>query len=321
MNSSGLPSAGKAALVRDQVDVLHHDDGRLQPSGQGGGVGDEAQRGAGHDHDGHARHVAHQVAHRVGLARAGRAVQQQAALEVLAAGQQRLGVPADARHVPFDGVEHPLRQDHLCGAERGAGQERHQTVAPMLGEPEREDLAAQHVVAAHQPFDLLAGGGGARPGGGEHLDPAAFPAELLGRAAQAEHDRRAVRRGRSDQAERHHFDGLVRAGRRGGVVDGADLQAFDAAAGRGQEVDGVVVLAAVSRHAVPGGLAPAGEVGVHAALEAGVLPVAERLRDDHEVLHRAGQVPGHPGHQGGNRTGLVDHGVRVVDEPLEGVGQ
>jgi hypothetical protein len=197
----------------------------------------------------------HQVAHRVGLAGAGRAVQQQAALEMLAAGEQRPRVPADARHVPLDRLQDALGQDHLVGPERRARQERHQAVAPVLRDAEREDLAAHHVVPAHQPLDLLPRGGGARPRRGDDLDPAALPAEHLGRPAQAEHDGRAVRCDGLDQAEGHDVDRLVGADRGGGVVDRADLEVFEAASGHGQDVDRVAVRPALPRHAVPGGLA------------------------------------------------------------------
>jgi len=97
---------------------------------------------------------------------AGRAVQQHAPLEVLAESQQVLGDLRRPDDVHFDGVEHPVGQYHVGAGERGAEQERHQLVALVLGDVERQHLAAEGVVLAAQAVERVARRSGRGPVGG-----------------------------------------------------------------------------------------------------------------------------------------------------------
>ena len=72
-----------APVLRDQVDVLDHHHGRRQGARHRAGLGDEVQGDTGELDHGHVRRAAEEVTHRVGLAGAGRAVEEQAPLEVL----------------------------------------------------------------------------------------------------------------------------------------------------------------------------------------------------------------------------------------------
>ena len=74
-------------------------------SGQPAGRANVIKRRAGQHHHGDAGHLAQQVADGVGLAGARRAVQQYAALEVLAAGPQPRHVPGHPDDLPLDPLE------------------------------------------------------------------------------------------------------------------------------------------------------------------------------------------------------------------------
>ncbi len=90
---------------------------RLQVAGQLGDRADADQRAAGKDKPGVAGHLAEQVAGGVRLAGARRAVEQQAALEVLAGGEQRFPVRGDAERVPLHPGEHGIREHHVVAAQ------------------------------------------------------------------------------------------------------------------------------------------------------------------------------------------------------------
>ena len=95
-----------AAIFGDQVDVLDDHERWLQRPGDRDRGGDELQRVARQHHDGGVDQATHQVAQRVCLARTRRAVQQHAALEVLATGHQPAAMASDAHHLGLDGLQH-----------------------------------------------------------------------------------------------------------------------------------------------------------------------------------------------------------------------
>jgi hypothetical protein len=196
----------RAARLGDEIDVLQHDHRRLQGPGDRARLADAPQRRAG-DHDGrHPGHPAQQVAHGVRLAGAGRPVQQHPPLEVLPAGQQRGGVPGDAKDLPLDAVQQVRRQDHLGPVQPRPVQEAEQAPA---GWPEhlgakRDHLTAVHIAVHRQPADLA-----------EHLlDPALVGAGdlqfhgLLRVAAV----RAAQQQGVPGRAVRHQVDAAGHAG-------------------------------------------------------------------------------------------------------------
>jgi len=113
----------------------------------------------------------------MGLACPRRAVQQQAALEVLAGAEQVGGPVGDADDVPLDVLEHPVRQHDIPGGDRRPGQERDQLVSVVLALGEAEHLAAEHIMRPHHPLDLIARGGGRLPLRREHLQCAHRRAE------------------------------------------------------------------------------------------------------------------------------------------------
>jgi hypothetical protein len=125
--------------------------------------------------------------------------------------------------VPLDVIQHSLGQDHVLRGDRGPGQERDELVAVVLAGGEAEHLAAEHVVHAHQPLDLVPGRGGRGLVGREYLEVAERRAEPAF-VADADHHRGAVRGRRGRQAERRHLGVLLRAHRRGPVAGGPDPQ-------------------------------------------------------------------------------------------------
>ena len=143
--------AGAAVpLLGDQVHVLDHHHRGLQRPCDRAGRGDLPERRAGQHHHGDARQLAQQVADGVGLAGARRAVQQDTALEVLAARAQPRHVPGHPDDLPLDPLEQVRRQDHLLAADLRTPQETQQLLAARA-----EDLAAEadHVPAEHVPLD------------------------------------------------------------------------------------------------------------------------------------------------------------------------
>ena len=107
------------------------------------------RRAGQHDH-GDAWHLAQQVADGVGLAGARRAVQQDAALEVLAARAQPRHVPGHPDDLTLDPLQQVRRQDHLVAADLGTRQETQQFLAAGA-----EDLTAEgnHLTAEHVPLE------------------------------------------------------------------------------------------------------------------------------------------------------------------------
>jgi hypothetical protein len=80
---------GEVPVGGDEIDILQHHHGRLQATGERGGLVDETDGPAGQQDDRAAGQTPGQVPDGVRLARSGRAVQEQAALEMLA-GVQKL---------------------------------------------------------------------------------------------------------------------------------------------------------------------------------------------------------------------------------------
>ena len=128
---TGLDPGPIDAVLRDQVDVLEDHDGGLQVARQLGDRADRDQRAAGEHQPGVAGHLAEQVAGRVRLAGARRAVEQQAALEVLARGEQRRPVRGDPEGVPLHPGQHGLRQHHVVAASAGGAAKPSET--PPIG--------------------------------------------------------------------------------------------------------------------------------------------------------------------------------------------
>ena len=144
------------ALLGDQVDVLDHDDGGLQAVGDRAGLPDPAEGAAGEYDHRRLGQLAQQVADGMGLAGAGGAVQQDAAFEMLAAGQQAAGVPAHAEDLPLDVVEHVVGQNDLVAGDRRALEEaqRGRPPAERLLRPRAEHLGADadHLAAEDAPL-------------------------------------------------------------------------------------------------------------------------------------------------------------------------
>jgi hypothetical protein len=86
----------------------------------------------------------------VGLAGARRAVQQDPALEVLAAGAQPRYLAAHPDDLPLDPLKQVRRQDHLLAPDLGTLLEAQQFLAARA-----EDLSAEadHMPAEHVPLD------------------------------------------------------------------------------------------------------------------------------------------------------------------------
>nr|WP_254185476.1 hypothetical protein [Nocardioides panacis] len=151
---AGIP----APVLRDQVDVLDHDHRRLQGPGDRAGRADQMQGGPGELDDRDARELADEVAHRVRLADAGRPVQEQPPLEVLAGGQQPLAVLRDADHLAADRGQRLRRQDHVAAAQaRPAVEPQRRVAVPEQVVAEGDHLPTEHVVHQRQPADLRGG--------------------------------------------------------------------------------------------------------------------------------------------------------------------
>ena len=188
-------------LLGDEVHVFHHDHRRLQRPRHRAGLGDQAQRLPREQHHRDPGQLTEQVADRVGLAGAGRAVQQDASLEVLAAGEQPAGVPGDPEHLPLDAVKYVRWQDHLLAGDLWPGLKAQQGAAVILEHlaAELDDVAAEHVMGdAHAP-DVIDGPLGPPGAVGHRLDGDALPRTPLVGAPDQQHDRAL---GIGDQVER-----------------------------------------------------------------------------------------------------------------------
>jgi hypothetical protein len=294
----------------DEIDVLQHHHGRLQPAGERGGLVDETDGPAGQQDDRAARQAPGQVPDGVRLARSRRAVQEQAALEMLA-GVEKLPRPlGDADDVPLDVLEHAVGQDHVLRRDRRPGQERDQFIAMVLAGGEAEHLPAEHVVHAHQPLDLVAGCRGRTLVGGEYVEVAERRAEPAF-VTDADHDRGPVRRRRRHQAKRHHLGVLLRPDRGGAIARGPDPEptrgpaadccgAHDAdraeMRGHGDQRQHVLVrTVAEACGAEPVRVAvPLRQVGVDSPLDIHVFPGRKPLGHRDHFGQVAAEVRGHP---------------------------
>ncbi len=143
------------AVLRNQVDVLDDDHGRLEGAGHRAGGADQPQGVPRELHDGDVAELTGQVAHRVGLSHPRWSVEQETSLEVLACRKQPLAVLRDADDLPTDRRQGLLRQNHVVCGQRGAAVELQGRAA--LAEhvsAEGDDLPAVHVVDESAPADL-----------------------------------------------------------------------------------------------------------------------------------------------------------------------
>ena len=199
----------------------------------------------------------------------------------------------DADRVPLDRLEHAVGQDDLLTGERRAREEREQLVAAVLAGPEGQHLPAEEVVLGHQALDAVAHLGGGHPRRREDLQPALLEPPLRRRAADGDQHRLATRRARADQPQLDGFGRVVRADRRGRVVDRAEL-VHPLLARDGEHPDQVLVRALTAGDAEPvHGLAVFGEVGLDPALDVRVLPHRPVAGDDHDLRQWRPEVPGH----------------------------
>jgi hypothetical protein len=115
-NRTGLEPGPYPAVLGDEVHVLQHDDGGGEVARQLRHHGDEVQRAPREHEHGRAGQVLHDVPRGVGLAGAGRPVEQEAALEVLTGGKQCVAAACDLQGVAFDPPEHVRREHYVIAA-------------------------------------------------------------------------------------------------------------------------------------------------------------------------------------------------------------
>ena len=340
----------RAAVLGDQVDVLDDHHRRLQRSRDRARLGDEVQGGAGQLHDRDPRRAREQVAHGVRLAGARRTVQQEPALEVLAAGEQPLAVAPDADDLPLDRGQHAVGQDQRRGVHVRAGVEVRERVpgAEDLG-AERQHLSAEDVVRERQRADLGRDPRGCPRGGADDLErDALVRAVALGATHQQRgpvvavgHQVQRARDARADLAVRsaRDVDGRDVAGSRAVGIeragDGEQVRQPELAVLEARDADDVVppvrsgepgVEPCLDIHVVVGepGLLHDGDIGRDRAemlvQAAGQSRREVRARRAH---HRAHPAPGEPADVGQLRSqGRPRHlrlpgGRRCVREPAE----
>ena len=131
-------------MLRDQVDILEDDDRRLQVPRELGHRPDHVQCAAREHEAGVARHLPDEIAGGVGLARARRPVQEQAALEVLPGAEQGVPMRGDAQRVPFHPGQHRLREhDVVAGGLRDRAELQREPTHG--GHADLKHMAAKHV--------------------------------------------------------------------------------------------------------------------------------------------------------------------------------
>jgi hypothetical protein len=179
---------------------------------------------AGQHQDGMVPGLAHDVAHGEGFAVARRPVQQQAPLDVLAAGAEPFAVVGDGQHLAFHQLQSLLRQDQLVAGQPRPRQEhdRPQPHMAHVGLSEREHLLAEDVALDHQAADLGQQGSGPFLVRGEDLQRHRLLRAVFAGAAHEPHKPR-VPVVDEEQAELHTGQGLVGAHGQVGKVHRSDL--------------------------------------------------------------------------------------------------
>src|SRR5262249_27808857 len=141
----------------NEVHVLDDDHGRLQGPGNRARRRDHVERSAGEQHDGHARQPAEKVPDRVGLASPWRAVQQDAAPQMLAARDQAGSMPCNTETLTLDPCEQVWGQDDLLPLDTRALDEAEQCATVMAKNlvTEGDHVSPENVVHQAQPPDLV----------------------------------------------------------------------------------------------------------------------------------------------------------------------
>ncbi len=210
------------AGLGDEVAVLQDDQRRLEHPGQGAGGPDGVDARPGQHDDRELGEVREEIPEGVGLAGAGRAVQQQSAPQVLTGRAQAGTAPGHAHDLSLHALQQPVGEHDVVAGQSGPAveAERSEAVAELRA-LEGEDLAPEDVEFAHEGVDL-----GEQPVGelllpGQHLDLHLVATVLVLRAAQQDGEPLVALR---PEIEPAGDAGEFRVGRDGqlGVVDGAD---------------------------------------------------------------------------------------------------
>jgi hypothetical protein len=119
-------------------------------------LSDESDRGTSEQHDGEVPQRPSEIPHGVRLARAGRAMQQDAALEMAALTHKPLAVACHADYLSLDPVENASRQDNVLAAQLRAAMETNRADSGLeLARFKGQHLPTQHV--ANGPFGAKLG--------------------------------------------------------------------------------------------------------------------------------------------------------------------
>ena len=157
------------------------------------------------------------------LAGAGRAVEQDAALEVLALLAQPVAVLGEPDDVGAHLLQRAVRQHHLVGGQVGPAVEGEAGHRPLVGiAAEADHLAPEHAATHGRLADLGQQGGGRLRPRSEHLE--ARLRAVLRVADPLQHDDRASRRGGRRAGRRQRWPARCRAR---GHVEAVDLAAAE----------------------------------------------------------------------------------------------
>ena len=179
-------------VLGNEVAVLQHDDGRLVRPGDLSGGRHEAHLRPGEEHDGGPRYGPDEVPDGVGLTGAGRPVEQDAALEVLALAPQLLAVLGEPDDVRAHLVERAVGQDHPIGGQVRSTDERDAAQRVLVGVPAEGDHLAGITPRASDSSRTSTSSAVATSGvGRQQLEPWLAAVLRVGGALQ-HRDRRAV---------------------------------------------------------------------------------------------------------------------------------
>ncbi len=225
----------------------------------------------------------------MGLAGAGRAVEEEAAAQVLAGRAQLFAAPGHAHHLALHPLQQARREHDVVAGDAGAAVEAERAEAvPELRALEGEDLAAEDVVLAHERVDP-----GEQPVRellllGEDLDLDLVAPVCVGRAAQQHHEPLVAVRAQVEPAgDAGQF--LVGGDRQMGVVDRADHEAVVAVGGFEDVAEGEVAVVLGAAHADQlVGAALGGEPALQGEVDVG--QVVGRVRGFHHRAVRGGRA-------------------------------
>ena len=144
----------KAALLRDEIHVLHHHRGGREVAGELADRRDPAEPEAGRQQHRATRHLRREIHDGERLPRTRRAVEEDAAVQRAAGGHERLRVLGERDRVALHALERAGREHDRLALDGRQTMELHERLHAHLARGDGDDLPPVHVALGHRGLEL-----------------------------------------------------------------------------------------------------------------------------------------------------------------------